>query len=92
MVLVCYFLPYIAGVISFIPFGLGVLDFSIVGVMSNLYGIANAIAFSTAISFRLLATVPLVIWGYCCYVYQTIRTKKIKEVNNMETIKKLNAT
>lgn len=76
MVTVCCFVPYLASVLSFIPLGLGILDFSMVGLFNILFGIPNPLAYSITILFRLFATFPLVIWGYCCYLYSLLSKNK----------------
>jgi uncharacterized protein (TIRG00374 family) len=89
MICVCYFLPYLAGVLSFIPLGLGVLDFSMAGLMIEFYAITNFVAYASVLGFRLFATFPLVVWGYICYLYKIINKNKIPvQGNNNRTNKK----
>lgn len=63
------FLPYLLGVVSFIPLGLGVFELTMSRVLES-----GAMATGTAASavgplfFRFLVTVPLVVGGYLCHV------------------------
>lgn len=75
MVCVCFFLPYLTGVLSFIPLGMGVTDFSMVGVMVSFYHITSSLSYTAVLAFRLYATIPLVIWGYLCYLSKIIYKK-----------------
>lgn len=63
------FLPYLLGVVSFIPLGLGVFELTMSRVLES-----GAMATGTAASavgplfFRFLVTVPLVVGGYLCHL------------------------
>lgn len=66
------FLPYLLGVVSLIPLGLGVFEI----VMSRVteIGILASVAGGTALGplfFRFLVTLPLVVGGYACHLSLT---------------------
>lgn len=73
LIMISFFIPYLAGVLSFIPQGLGVRDFSILGILVGIFGISPLTAGSVVILFRIACTLPLVIWGFFCYIYQIIK-------------------
>lgn len=77
MVIVGCFVPYLASVLSLIPLGLGVLDFSMAGLLNSFFAVSNPVAYSVTIAFRLFATLPLVLWGYICYLYVIFKRKKL---------------
>lgn len=71
------FLPYLLGVVSFIPMGLGVFEL----VMSRVteIGVLASVAGGTAIGplfFRLLVTLPLVLGGYASHLALTLRPRR----------------
>jgi len=80
MVLTSFFVPYLAGIISLIPLGLGVLDFSIAGIMTRWYGVSPALGNASVIAFRLLITFALVIWGFGWYWYAILSKARSKGV------------
>lgn len=70
------FLPYLLGVISLIPLGLGVFEL----VMSRIteIGVLASVAGGTAVGplfFRFLVTVPLILGGYACHLALTLRPR-----------------
>lgn len=67
------FLPYLLGVVSLIPLGLGVFEI----VMSRIteIGILASVAGGTSLGplfFRFLVTLPLVVGGYVCHLSLTV--------------------
>ncbi len=73
MVLVSFFVPYLAGVLSLVPLGLGVFDLS-TAAASGAFGVPKAVATATVLLYRILVTLVLVMWGFACYLYR-IRKK-----------------
>jgi len=70
MVLVSFFVPYLAGVISLVPLGLGVFDLSTAHLARGAFGIPAAEATASVLLYRILITLVLVLWGFACYVYR----------------------
>lgn len=63
------FLPYLAGVVSAIPLGLGVFEVSMSRLVEGgLVGL-GATAELGPLFFRFLVSVPLVVGGYLCHLY-----------------------
>lgn len=73
MTMIGFYVPYLAGVMSLLPLGLGVFDFSAKGILSSSYGLGPELASSVALVFRLLVTLPLVVWGFIWYCYRVWR-------------------
>lgn len=61
-----FFLPYLAGVLSMVPLGIGVFDLGL-GRMSVLFGSAAGAAALGPVFFRALVTLPLILFGYGCH-------------------------
>ena len=76
MTMIGFFVPYLAGIVSLLPLGLGVFDFSTKGILSGSYGLAPELASSVVLIFRLLITLPLVIWGFVWYCYRVWRKQR----------------
>lgn len=67
------FLPYLLGVISLIPLGLGVFELVMAEVTE--VGLLASVAGGAAVGplfFRFLVTVPLVLGGYLCHLALTV--------------------
>lgn len=63
------FLPYLIGVVSLIPVGLGVFELTMSRVMeSGTIGAGTAVAGVGPLFFRFLVTLPLVVGGYLCHL------------------------
>lgn len=73
MVLVAFFVPYLAGVLSLVPLGLGVFDLSSAHIGSGAFGIPEAAATTSVLLYRILITLVLILWGFVCYVYRIHR-------------------
>lgn len=62
------FLPYLIGVVSLIPLGLGVFELTMSGVIeSGALGVGTSAGVGP-LFFRFLVTVPLVVGGYLCHL------------------------
>lgn len=70
MVLVSFFVPYLAGVLSLVPLGLGVFDLSTAHLARGAFGLHEAEATASVLLYRILITLVLVLWGFACYVYR----------------------
>ncbi len=73
ILLLCFFGPYFIGVISFIPFGFGIFDFSTAGLMNKIFQVSPELSTSSVLLYRLVVTLPLVIWGFGCYFFRVIK-------------------
>lgn len=63
------FLPYLVGVVSMVPLGLGAFEFTMARVSDS--GIAAGMAGEAAMGplfYRFLVTVPLIVGGYVCHL------------------------
>lgn len=70
-----FLLPYLLGIVSMIPAGIGVFDISAGGLVSRLAtagGPASSVA--APLYFRVFVTIPLVAFGYLCLVLSQSRT------------------
>jgi uncharacterized protein (TIRG00374 family) len=76
MTMIGFYVPYLAGVVSLLPLGLGVFDFSTKGILSSSYGLGPELASSVALVFRILVTLPLVVWGFIWYCYRVWRRQR----------------
>lgn len=70
MVLIGFFGPYLLGVLSSLPLGLGVLDFAIARVLLEFPAVPDALGEPIVILYRLLVTVPIVTFGFVCYLWR----------------------
>ncbi|HLF72492.1 MAG TPA: lysylphosphatidylglycerol synthase transmembrane domain-containing protein [Dehalococcoidia bacterium] len=66
--------PQLLSNLSFIPFGLGVVDGSIVGFLTS-RGLTNSQALSFAVLVRATITLPLVIAAVAAYVHLTLQRR-----------------
>lgn len=74
-----FLLPYLIGVVSMIPSGIGSFDFAVhaVGERALLSGGAGVAAAALApLYFRLLVTLPLILLGLASHVYLAIRERE----------------
>jgi glycosyltransferase 2 family protein len=62
-----YFLPYLVGVVSMIPLGIGVFELG-AGNVSAALGSNAASAALIPLLFRALVTLPLIVFGYVCHL------------------------
>ncbi len=67
-----YFLPYLMGILSMIPLGLGTFDLSLSEITALYPGIQFASLGVVPVFYRLVVTVPLIIFGYLCQVALTL--------------------
>lgn len=70
------FLPYLVGVVSMIPLGLGVFEVTMSKAMS--VGVVGGLGSGAALGplfFRFLVTLPLIVGGYACHVALTFGPK-----------------
>lgn len=70
MILVSFFVPYLAGVLSLVPLGLGVFDLSTTHLSSGAFGVPKAEATAGVLLYRITVTLVLVVWGFACYLYR----------------------
>jgi uncharacterized membrane protein YbhN (UPF0104 family) len=61
-----------AGVLSFLPFGLGAADLVLVGLLGTL-GVESATAAAIAVAFRLVSTLPTALLGVASYAWLSAR-------------------
>jgi uncharacterized protein (TIRG00374 family) len=73
MVLVSFFVPYLAGVVSLVPLGLGVFDLSTAHLSSGTFGVPKEAATAAVLLYRILVTLVLVLWGFACYLHRIRR-------------------
>lgn len=62
-----YFLPYLVGILSMIPLGIGSFDLSLSAVFGR-YGVGGAEVALTPLLYRVLVSLPLIAFGYLCQV------------------------
>jgi uncharacterized protein (TIRG00374 family) len=62
-----YFLPYLAGIVSFVPLGLGVFEFANQG-LSHALGEYAASVKTVPLFYRVFVTLPIIFFGYVCQV------------------------
>lgn len=65
-IIISLYTPYLAGVLSMIPFGIGVFEIGASQLLRRISGDQEAIGASLLL-FRLLSTLPLVIFGFICF-------------------------
>lgn len=77
VVALLYFLPYLVGVLSMVPLGLGTFELSLgaVAMSAGVNGrpVIGIIAIAPVL-YRVLVTLPLVIFGYGCQALLTLRS------------------
>ena len=66
-IIISLYTPYLAGVLSMIPFGLGVFEIGASQLLGRISGGQEAIGASLLL-FRLLSTLPLVMFGLGCFI------------------------
>ncbi len=71
-----FFVPYMAGIASLVPLGLGVLELTVSTLLARYYTVSPATAHATALAFRLLVTLPFVLWGFACYSWQAAAARR----------------
>jgi len=71
-IVISLYMPYLAGVLSMIPFGLGVFEIGASQLLGRISGDQEAIGASLLL-FRLLTTLPLVLFGLACFVRIALR-------------------
>lgn len=69
--------PYLAGVLSMIPLGIGVFDIGASELLRSISGGQEAIGISLLL-FRLLTTLPLVLFGLICFLQIILRREERK--------------
>lgn len=67
MVAFTYFVPYLAGILSLIPLGLGVFELGLQG-LSVSWGAGSA-ADTIPVFYRIFVTLPIILFGYACQVF-----------------------
>lgn len=71
------FLPYLLGVVSLIPLGLGVFELTMSRVADLVVGGGAAAGANVGpLAFRILVTVPLVLGGYLCHLALALRRER----------------
>lgn len=83
MVLVTFFVPYLAGVLSLVPLGLGVFDLSTAHLSSGAFGVPKTTATAAVLLYRILITLVLVLWGFACYLHR-IRKRSREPLRSSE--------
>lgn len=71
------FLPYLVGVVSMVPLGLGAFELTMARVSHS--GLAAGVVGDAAMGplfFRVLVTVPLIVGGYACHLLVMMMGKK----------------
>jgi uncharacterized protein (TIRG00374 family) len=71
-IIMSLYTPYLAGVLSMIPFGLGVFEIGASHLLGRISGDHEAISASLLL-FRLLTILPLVLFGLGCFVQIMLR-------------------
>lgn len=71
-----FFVPYIAGIVSLVPLGLGVLELTVSTLLAHYYGVGAPTAHATALAFRIVVTLPFVLWGFACYSWQATQARR----------------
>jgi uncharacterized protein (TIRG00374 family) len=78
-----FLLPYLIGVVSMMPAGIGAFDMAVTEIGTraiSLAGVAAAMGALAPICFRILVTVPLIALGYVSQIALNIRrTRKARE-------------
>lgn len=75
MVLVAFFIPYLASVLSLVPLGIGVFDLANSHLSRGMFALGHAESTASLLMYRMLITFVLVVWGFACYVHR-IRKKE----------------
>ena len=65
-----YFLPYLVGILSMIPLGIGSFDLSLSAVFGR-YGVGGPVVGITPLLYRVLVSLPLIAFGYGCQLAMT---------------------
>lgn len=71
-----FFVPYIAGIVSLVPLGLGVLELTVSTLLAHYYSVGAPTAHATALAFRIVVTLPFVLWGFACYSFQALQARR----------------
>ena len=75
-----FLLPYLIGILSMIPAGIGAFDIAtdqIGGRAITMAGAAGAFGTLAPLYFRVFVTVPLIILGYVCHIILDVRRRKV---------------
>jgi len=83
MVLISFFLPYLVGVVSLVPLGLGVFDLFASHLSQDRFGLTTGQATASILLYRILIPFVLVLWGFYCYVH---RVRKKERARNAEDL------
>jgi uncharacterized membrane protein YbhN (UPF0104 family) len=75
-----YFLPYLVGIVSLVPLGLGTFELSLrqIGLRSA-GGLPGDVVGMMPVFFRAFVTLPLVLFGYACQVALAVVRSRPKE-------------
>jgi uncharacterized protein (TIRG00374 family) len=73
LILVSFFVPYLAGVVLLVPLGIGVFDLGTAHLATGMFGVPDAEATASVLLYRILITLVLVLWGFACYVHRLHR-------------------
>jgi uncharacterized protein (TIRG00374 family) len=85
MVLISFFVPYLVGVVSLVPLGLGVFDLSASHLSQEMFNVDPATATASVLLYRMLIPFVLVLWGFYCYVHRVRKKERTKEADVLGT-------
>lgn len=83
--LISFFVPYLVGVVSLVPLGLGVFDLSASHLSQEMFDISPADATASVLLYRMLIPFVLVLWGFYCYVHRVRKKERTKEADVLGT-------
>ncbi len=74
-----FLLPYLIGILSMIPAGIGAFDIAadqIGGRAISMAGAAGALGSLGPLYFRVFVTIPLIVLGYLCHIILDVRRRR----------------
>ncbi len=87
MVILAFFLPYLAGILSLIPMSLGILEFTSSSILSSFFGIPMDIGNMTVLIYRMSVTIPLVLLGFLCYGIRVLLRRNSTEQVQLKSVR-----
>jgi uncharacterized protein (TIRG00374 family) len=70
---VSFYGPYLIGIVSMIPLGIGIFDIGTSNILSRLFHYSKELSNMSMLLFRILVTLPLVIFGFICFAFTMSR-------------------
>jgi len=83
MVLISFFLPYLIGVVSLVPLGLGVFDLFASHLSQDRFGLSTGQATASILLYRVLIPFVLVLWGFFCYVHRVRKKERARHAEEL---------